>query len=83
MAELGVESLAEHQKIATILAGERYDKIILVGENFKIFSDKIKGLYFDDSEKATSWLKQNPLEDSFILIKGSRSSKMEKIMEAL
>ena len=83
MAELGVESLAEHQKIATILAGESYDKIILVGENFKNFSDKIKGLYFDDSEKATSWFKENPIEDSYILIKGSRSSKMEKIMEAL
>ena len=83
MAELGEESFAEHQKIISVLARESYDKIILVGENFKIFSDKIKGLYFDDSEKATSWLKQNPLEDSFILIKGSRSSKMEKIMEAL
>ena len=83
MAELGVESLAEHQKIISILTQDSYDKIILVGENFKNFSDKIKGLYFDDSEKATSWLKQNPLEDSFILIKGSRSSKMEKIMEAL
>ena len=83
MAELGEESFAEHQKIISVLARESYDKIILVGENFKNFSDKIKGLYFDDSEKATSWLKQNPLEDSFILIKGSRSSKMEKIMEAL
>lgn len=83
MAELGEESFAEHQKIISFLARETYDKIILVGENFKNFSDKIKGLYFDDSEKATSWLKQNPLEDSFILIKGSRSSKMEKIMEAL
>ena len=83
MAELGVESLAEHQKIATLLAEETYDKIILVGENFKNFSDKIKGLYFDDSEKATTWLKENPIKDSFILIKGSRSSKMEKIMEAV
>ena len=83
MAELGEESFAEHQKIISVLVRESYDKIILVGENFKSFSDKIKGLYFDDSEKATSWLKQNPLEDSFILIKGSRSSKMEKIMEAL
>ena len=62
---------------------ETYDKIILVGENFKNFSDKIKGLYFDDSEKATTWLKENPIKDSFILIKGSRSSKMEKIMEAV
>ena len=83
MAELGVESLAEHQKIATLLAEETYDKIILVGENFKNFSDKIKGLYFDDSEKATTWLKENPIKDSVILIKGSRSSKMEKIMEAV
>ena len=83
MAELGAESLAEHQKIIAILTQDSYDKIILVGENFKNFSDIINGLYFDDSEKATSWLKQNPLEDSFILIKGSRSSKMEKIMEAL
>ncbi len=83
MAELGEESFAEHQKIISVLARESYDKIILVGENFKIFSDKIKGLYFDDSEKATSWLKENPIEDSLILIKGSRSSKMEKLMEAL
>lgn len=83
MAELGDESLEEHQKILKIIYSENYDKVILVGKKFEKFSNNDNWLYFDDSERASSWLKKNPIEKSFILIKGSRSSLMEKIMEAL
>ncbi len=83
MAELGDESSVEHQKITKIITCENYDKVILVGQMFKKFSNYDSWFYFDDSEKATSWLKKNPIENSFILIKGSRSALMEKIMEAL
>ena len=83
MAELGEESFEEHKRIATILNGDKYDKVILVGKNFGEFSDGFNRLHFDDSGNAASWLKKNPIENSFILIKGSRPSQMEKIMEAL
>ncbi len=83
MAELGEESFEEHKRIASKLNSDKYEKVILVGKNFGEFSKKFNGLHFDDSDKAASWLMKNPIENSFILIKGSRSSKMEKIMDAL
>ena len=83
MAELGNESAEEHKRITEIIFKSKYDKVILVGKNFGQFSILNNGLHFDDSEKAKTWLQSNPIENSCILIKGSRSTQMEKILEAL
>ena len=66
-----------------MLNKNNYSKVVLVGKNFGQFFKPGKGFHFDDSEKAAAWLKQHLPENSFILIKGSRSTKMEKILEAL
>jgi UDP-N-acetylmuramoyl-tripeptide--D-alanyl-D-alanine ligase len=83
MAELGSESDEEHKHILSLLSENKYSKIILVGKNFGRFFSPGKGFHFDDSEKAAAWLKQHLPENTFILIKGSRSTKMEKILDAL
>ena len=83
MAELGDESVDEHKKILSMIDGNKYSNIILVGKYFGDLTTRNGGLHFDDSEKAAEWLKKNPIKNSFILIKGSRSTKMERILEAL
>jgi len=39
--------------------------------------------FFNTSTEAAEWVKMHPIKDHCILIKGSRGSKMEKVLEAL
>lgn len=81
MAELGTESLAEHQAVVALLQQHSWDLVVLVGGDFQ----KVKHPYlqFENSYDACNWLKNNNLEKKHLLIKGSRSSKMEQILNAL
>ena len=83
MLELGPDSVKEHQKITDILQPEFFDKIFLVGRNFSLtrFPDRV--LAFEDTASLSRYIRQNPLSDSVILIKGSRGIKLEKILECL
>jgi len=83
MAELGNDSDDEHKRILTLLNDSKYSNVVLVGKNFGQFFTAGKGIHFDDSEKAAAWVKDHLPENSYILIKGSRSTKMERILEAL
>ena len=82
MAELGDETLEEHKRILSMLEESGYDKVILVGKNFVELSDGLNALIFEDSKLAATWLKENPVNNFYILIKGSRTTQMEKIMDA-
>jgi UDP-N-acetylmuramoyl-tripeptide--D-alanyl-D-alanine ligase len=79
MAELGEDSLAEHESVINLLNRYNWKQVVLVGGDFL----KIKHPYlqFDTSEKAKQWFQQQHLENTTILIKGSRSFQMEKILE--
>ena len=61
-----------------------FEHFILVGKEFmNAAEDKMKTVVFEDSIKAAEYIKQkNPL-NTYILIKGSRGIKMEKVLEAL
>ncbi len=83
MAELGKESDDEHKRILSMINSDKYSSVVLVGKNFGQFLTSVKGIHFDDSEKAAAWVKEHLPENSYILIKGSRSTKMERILEAL
>ena len=80
MAELGTESIAEHQAIIELLQQYKWDLVVLVGGDFmKIAHPYMK---FPNSNEAANWLNINTLENTHWLIKGSRSTQMEKILEA-
>lgn len=83
MLELGNESESEHHKIGEVIKSLNADKIILVGNNFKEVASQLNANHFPDSEEATEWLKTNLPEQYTILIKGSRGSKMERLMDAI
>lgn len=40
-------------------------------------------MHFEDSEKAAAWMAQQRYEHTWFLVKGSRSTKMEKVAEAI
>ena len=79
MMELGEESEKEHKEIIKLIDRYQWNNVILVGNNFK--SIKHSYIHFDDSGEAKTWLNNQHLQDSQILIKGSRSMQMEKVLE--
>ena len=80
MMELGEYSLVEHQKLVDKLMEKRLADVILVGGDFK--KTKHPFHFFEDVDKASEWLRKNEVHNSLILIKGSRSTQMEKLVTA-
>lgn len=79
MMELGEESHAEHTDIINLIGKYSWKAVVLVGGDF----NKIKHeyLFFNNSIDAGAWLKQQHFKDVSILVKGSRSMQMEKVLE--
>jgi UDP-N-acetylmuramoyl-tripeptide--D-alanyl-D-alanine ligase len=80
MMELGGESIAEHAAIVSLLQQFPWQDVVLVGGDFAKVPHPYR--FFSNSADAANWLKGHPLEHSLILVKGSRSMQMEKVMEA-
>ena len=88
MLELGTESTKEHKAILELISDINPQKIFLVGkefrnaaENNKYFQDK--ALFFENSLLLRDYLKENPIKNFSILIKGSRGTKLENTIETL
>ena len=81
MAELGEESLKEHQFILDKIKGHKWKNVLLVGGDFERLDHPF--LRFSSATKAGEWLKQKNIKNSFVLIKGSRSTQMEKVLDYL
>lgn len=80
MAELGPESKKEHQDIVALIKKYHWKNVILVGGDFHGISQPFP--FFTGAAAAAAWLKENKSENSTYLIKGSRSTKMETILES-
>lgn len=83
MLELGSECEHEHERIGELIKEINPQQVILVGTNFKKVAVSLNANHFENSEAATEWLKANLPANYTILIKGSRGSKMEKLLEAI
>jgi UDP-N-acetylmuramoyl-tripeptide--D-alanyl-D-alanine ligase len=81
MMELGDESLAEHAEIITLLNQFNWKEVILVGGDFANVPHPFR--FLKSSVEAAAWFKDNPVKQSLILVKGSRSMQMEKVMDSL
>jgi UDP-N-acetylmuramoyl-tripeptide--D-alanyl-D-alanine ligase len=81
MAELGMDSLKEHKDIIKEIDKHQWKDVILVGGDFM----KVDHTYrkFNSSVEASEWLQNVNVQNSFFLIKGSRSMQMEKLLEYL
>jgi UDP-N-acetylmuramoyl-tripeptide--D-alanyl-D-alanine ligase len=78
MAELGTDSLAEHQGIVDLIGQYPWKEVVLVGGDFQKLTHPYKK--FDNSRQAGEWFKQAGIRHAYVLIKGSRSTKMEEVL---
>lgn len=84
MRELGALSEQAHSQLLDLISEKQFPKVILVGENFEMLTNKYTfTTYFKDTEDLIAYMKSLPITDSFILIKGSRGNKLERIVEYL
>ncbi len=79
MMELGAESLAEHEKLVGLIRKNNWHHIALVGKDFKDLPDHF--LHFNNVAEAQNWYREQRFENAQILIKGSRSMQMEKVLD--
>lgn len=80
MLELGEEAKMEHEQVLNKLQELNLDAL-LVGKHFKECHPSYP--VFNNSEELRDYLYKNPLKDFQILVKGSRSVQMEKILPSL
>lgn len=83
MFELGKSSETEHQTIAELLDNNQFKQIFLVGENFQKISTSQKITFCKDAEELKEILKASPIENAYILLKGSRGVHLEDCIEFL
>ena len=81
MRELGDYTHLEHQNVVNMLAERKADWVFLVGKEYRLTTSPYP--IFDTVEELHAYLEANPLTGKKILLKGSRSTKMEKLLDIL
>lgn len=81
MFELGNEAAKEHQFIATLSEQLNFEKVVLVGKDFMKTQTSTTTLKFENTTAAKTWFEQQHFSEAVILLKGSRSMKMENVIE--
>ena len=79
--ELGSFSEKIHQTIPALLNKINNKEVIFIGE--KITKIKYKAIYFNNYKEVVNYLKNKKIKDTLILIKASRSLKLENITNFL
>ncbi|WP_436491683.1 UDP-N-acetylmuramoyl-tripeptide--D-alanyl-D-alanine ligase [Chitinophaga sp. ARDCPP14] len=78
MMELGTDSVKEHQDLVNLLERTHWEAVVLVGGDFKKVTHPY--IFLENATEAGKWLQQQQYQDTHILIKGSRSTGMEKVL---
>jgi UDP-N-acetylmuramoyl-tripeptide--D-alanyl-D-alanine ligase len=79
MMELGTESDKEHAGIIDLIKKYAWEDVALTGSGFKSIPQYF--LHFNNSTEAANWFRQKDFKNALVLIKGSRSMQMEKVLE--
>jgi UDP-N-acetylmuramoyl-tripeptide--D-alanyl-D-alanine ligase len=80
MRELGEASEREHKAILDLLVASGFKDAYLVGSCFSQYNDRPEYRTFPDVEALTAYLESHPVEHRTILVKGSHSINLEKIL---
>ena len=81
MMELGEETAFEHAQLVEQIKKYPWEKVVLVGKQFETFAADRDIIYKEDSAAARIWFDESGIKNAQILLKGSRSMKMEKVLE--
>ena len=76
MLELGNVSQEEHRKVVDFCQKNGIESYF-VGRNFGQFSSSLHHFY-DNTDELNQYLKNHPITDAMILLKGSRGIHLEK-----
>lgn len=79
MKELGSESHKEHQQLIELIRKHEWAAVALTGPVFNSLEHEFRS--FDNAEEAKIWFRKSKFHDALILVKGSRSMQMEKVVE--
>ncbi|XMO85143.1 UDP-N-acetylmuramoyl-tripeptide--D-alanyl-D-alanine ligase [Algibacter sp. AS12] len=84
MFELGNSAIEEHQTIANLAQSLDIDQILFIGENFnRAKTNTTKTIQFQSFNTFTEAFNIKSIEDSTILIKGSRGMALERTLKFL
>lgn len=81
MLELGEQSAAEHSQIVKLLQQKELKNVLLVGTEFEKANQGF--VVFGTVDELITYLQVHPIENHYILIKGSRGIKLEKVIPLL
>lgn len=81
MLEMGAFSDDDHRETVDLISALKFDKVFLIGDNFS----KIESSYvtFRNVEEFITYIKDNPLINTAILLKGSNGIGLEQAIEYL
>lgn len=79
MKELGSESVQEHQSLISLIKKYDWKHVLLVGSEFE--STEHPFIHLQNSDEARQWYINQHFKNSILLIKGSRSTQMEKVLD--
>ena len=83
MRELGTESEQEHKTIIGLIKELGFKKVYLVGEEFSKCSKNSEYSTFNNVEELAHYVQQHPISGFDILVKGSNSVHLNKIIDSL
>lgn len=83
MRELGAASEEEHRNILALMKELGYKDALLVGQNFCEYNGNSDWQTFDKVEDLYQYLESHPVSGKTILIKGSHSIQLEKVLPLL
>ena len=81
MLELGKLSGTEHQYVVDLLQQNKFESVLLVGPEFKKTHSSFT--CFENTDQLINYIEKKPIDGHFILIKGSRGIKLEKVLSLL
>lgn len=84
MFELGDAAPEEHLALGKLIAAENFDIVILAGQLMQHALPALpKAYYFPDKFSLHNWIMDNPQENTYILIKGSRGMALETVLSVM
>ena len=88
MLELGEKSIKFHQSLKSVIVKNRIDEVYTIGAKMKYLNKKLSGRkiiakHFSNRNLLLSFIKKLNLDDSVILVKGSRGMSMEEFLSEI
>ena len=84
MFELGKDAKKEHQEITDLATSLNIAQVVFIGENlFKAETKSNKAKQFKNFDDFKDWFDDSKIENTSILIKGSRGMALERILELI